>query len=160
VRVAWHYTNMTKIQAIVSSGKLRAKRDAQAAAGERAAVWFSTLPDWDPIANKGAAGATKGGGQVLLTTEQTEALTGGLWRVAVCLDDGAYLPWSAAPRALGMPKKVHRGMTKTALDLYGSDPKRYWFSMIDVEAERWRAIEFLDPATRQWTNVMTEEAAQ
>ena len=48
----WHYTVGTRLLSIVEARKITRTRK-NVAGGERAAVWFSRRPDWEPTATKG-----------------------------------------------------------------------------------------------------------
>ncbi len=133
VAMLWYYTTAKELNDILGAGELR----PEAIAREKAAVWFSTNQDWEPIANmprRESAGR--------LSKDQTYVLGGGLARIGVDLATAPH-DWKAFKQLSGIAPKTAKEVYNAAVQA-GSRPGHWHASFEAVARSKWLAIEILD----------------
>lgn len=122
----WHYTIGVNLESIRAEGVLRPTSEL-VRPPERAAVWFTVRPNWEPTANKRLRGPNDE--LVLLNREQTEVYCAGLCRFGFPANVAPYT-WGDHLRGGRINKRVARELSSDARAL-GSDP---WDWRLSYEA--------------------------
>ena len=136
-QVAWHYTVISKIPDILSSGELRPTA-VLATRGERPALWFSTHPVWEPTATKMLMRAD---GQIYQPTPAELHEVAGLCRFALATYAKRLQPFQDLARQIRMPAAEVPRLIVSGL-AQGARPIQWWgtmraISLADLQLERW-----------------------
>jgi hypothetical protein len=105
-------------------------------ANEKPAVWFSTVPHWEPTANKMWI---RGGRMYRLDQEETAARGQGLFRIEVSPGAASHT-WAAWKKLSGVAPADAAALSKAAHKM-GSDPQRWRVSFDSVEKKLWLGIQ-------------------
>lgn len=139
--LVWHYTTGELLTKIAASGVIK-PADEHISAGERPAVWFSTLTTWEPTASKGRAD----GGTWSVPDMIRKAK--GLARIGVTRDVAPH-DWRAFCRLSGITEEHRRALARTA-KWAATDPA-FWFVSFDpVPREKWAAVEVCHTERLVW----------
>lgn len=127
----YHYTVGSKVAAILRSGALL-PITADLEPGERAVIWFSTQPSWEPTATK------------LLLNPQTGELrrasrlelhrTLGLFRFALPADDARLVRWPALRRIARISDAMARHLARSGRER-GARPADWSGSLVPIALE-------------------------
>lgn len=123
--IAWHYTNGSRLDAIIASGKLK-PGEALLAKGERPMLWFSTHHKWEPTTTMMVreCGALRG-----LTFKELSARIGCV-RFGLPATDSRLLDWGTACALAGTPDEV-RARLEHVGRMKGANPAQ-WFASADA----------------------------
>ena len=128
----WHYTTGQRWLLIEQSGYIR-PATAYVPKGEKPAVWFSSLPDWEPTATTMKA---DGSGR---TPAEIDLHLGGHWRIEVAPETAPH-SWDAYRRISGVIPRLADGLEAIARES-GSAPQLWWVSFRPVPRHLWLTVE-------------------
>ncbi|AJY50637.1 hypothetical protein [Halomonas sp. KO116] len=121
MKQVYHYTNQTqKLPLILEAGHLLPRADQE---GEQPLLWFSAHPFWEPTATKSR---WMGGFLQQLTFAEYRNSVGCV-RFALPADDTRLMPWRAASKFAGIPKRHVYAMEEVGSE-QGVNPKQ-WFAV-------------------------------
>jgi len=132
----WHYTVVERLQHIFQAGELRPEREG-IPRKEKAAVWFSANPVWEPTANRVIRNAA--GVRARLTKDQTIVLGGGLARIGVAAAV-APVDWKAFKKQSGISPDRARAIYEEAIGI-GARPAEWFATFEPVPRSQWLSVE-------------------
>jgi hypothetical protein len=146
----YHYTTGARMHSILKEGVLRLATE-NLTERERAAVWFSTNPDWERTVYK--ALASRDGVRILSHQELRERF--GLYRIRV-RPEVASITWDEFCRVQNFPK-LTQGLKKAAYDKQAR-PSQWRCSWEPVGKADWLSVEVFRDGV--WQELTDDEIAQ
>jgi hypothetical protein len=134
----WHYTTKSRLDEIINSGALKVSIANQTNAKEKATLWFSKNPNWEPTATKLAM--TESGVKRLTKKEQFDLF--GLGRIQI--DENVKLyNWKQFKEFGNANLKLLRKFEEAGIKMGGS-PFHWFWTDADVKKDNWLIVEYYD----------------
>lgn len=140
----WHYTTKDRLEEIINSGELRATDANKTSPTEKATLWFSKNPIWEPTATKMVM--TESGIKRLTKNEQFELF--GLGRIQIN-DNVQVKSWKHFKEFGGGKLKILRKLEEVGVKM-GGNPNHWYWSWDNVAQENWLNIEYFNGT--MWVN--------
>lgn len=138
-KLIWHYTLRQHYDGMLRGGAIQPS-SVYAPAPTRAAVWFTTRPDWDPIVNKAIACAD--GTRRELNRDELHTIGLGPMRVGVAAHV-APVTWHDFKRESGIPPKAASAIVAAAARVQ-SHPSEWFATFEPAPRSQWLAVEQWD----------------
>jgi hypothetical protein len=132
----FHYTYSQKFLQIAADGVLKLAT-AHVPKREKAVVWFSFNPVWEPTVN--AMRFSPDGRWAWLSMEETSDKCGGLVRIEVA-PETAPVTWAVYKQRSGITSKMAKGLLHGARET-GAKPSEWRCSWEPVPRSLWLAVE-------------------
>lgn len=136
--IVWHYTVGIRFREIRETGAI-IPATARVPPGERAIVWFSSHPEWEPTASKGII---VDGTMRKATRDEMVANAGGLVRLGVSRRIARH-DWTALRTKSRMSAATAKGLVAAAREC-GADPAQWFGSFTRVARQHWCAVDVWD----------------
>jgi hypothetical protein len=134
----WHYTTKERLEEIINSGELRATEANKTTSTEKATLWFSKNPIWEPTATKMVM--TESGIKRLTKNEQYDLF--GLGRIQIN-DNVQVKSWKHFKEFGGGKLKILRKLEEAGIKM-GGNPSNWFWTFEKVGIEKWITVEFWD----------------
>lgn len=138
----FHYTNGTKIRAIIDSNTIEAS-PKKPKPREKAVCWFSSNPLWEKTANKIVM--TGSGESKLLNMDETNEICGGLFRFVIDSEQfiNELYPYPRLATVARIPDKIKKLLLKRAKKC-GVKPEEWWGIIGPVPVDRTTLEQYVD----------------